>query len=82
MTAGWFVSHHFWFLDILVGGTTLQLLCKLLLAALVPAVLVPGLAAARAPRLAIGALLMLQASLLCVLEEKLYASSHQVGSFT
>ena len=59
-TGSWFVWHHFWFLDILVGNTELRMLCKLLLVALVPAILVPGLVVARAPKLVIGALLMLQ----------------------
>lgn len=64
-TGGWFVWHHFWFLEILVGNTELRLLCKLLLVALVPAILVPGLVVARAPKLVIGALLMLQVRKSC-----------------
>ena len=59
-TALWFVRHNFVFLDILVGTTHLHTLCGMLLVALVPAVLLPGLVAARAPKLAVGALLMLQ----------------------
>ena len=39
----WFVVHHFWFLDVRVGGLPVRLLCRLLLAALTPAVLLPGL---------------------------------------
>lgn len=75
-TGVWFVRQHFWFLDIIIGFTHLHTLCKLLLIALVPALLVPGLVVAQAPRHLIGALLMLQASLLCVLEERLYAPSN------
>jgi hypothetical protein len=59
-TGIWFVRQHFWFLDLLVGTTHLHLLCKLLLVALVPALLVPGFMAARASGSAIGALMMLQ----------------------
>lgn len=44
LTGVWFVSHHFGFLDIMLGPAFhLHDLCKLLLAALVPALLVPGL---------------------------------------
>ena len=55
----------------------LHLLCKVLLAAVAPALLVPGLVYAGAPPLAVGGLLVLQASLVCVLEEKLYVPSHE-----
>ncbi len=73
VTAAWFVWHHFWFLNIRVGPMHLHTLCKLALAALVPALLLPGMVLARASRSAIGALMMVQAELLCVLEEQLFA---------
>jgi len=76
MTGVWFVYQHFWFLDIIVGMLHLHIVCRLVLAALVPALMVPGLVQAKASKLAISTLLMLQASLICVLEEKLYAPSH------
>lgn len=59
----WFVMQHFWFLDIMVSGTHLHLLCKLALAALLPALMVPGLVYARAPPMAVGTLLVLQVGL-------------------
>ena len=73
----WFVRQHFWFLDILVGSMHLRSLCVLVLISLAPAVLVPGLVITRAPRLPLEALLVVQASLLCVLEEKLFTPSHE-----
>lgn len=45
VAAVWFVYHHFWFLDIAIGGVPLQVLCQLLLVALIPAALLPGLIA-------------------------------------
>lgn len=61
-TGVWFVRQHFWFLDIVIGFTHLLTLCKLLLVALVPALLVPGLVVSQASRHTIGAMLMLQVS--------------------
>jgi hypothetical protein len=56
----WFVRQHFWFLDITVGGLHLHTLCKLALAALLPALMVPGLVYSGAPLTAVDALVMLQ----------------------
>ncbi len=41
------MRQHFWFLDVLVSGVHLHTLCKLVVAALVPALSVPGLLVAR-----------------------------------
>lgn len=77
-TGVWFVRQHFWFLDILVGSIHLRSLCVLVLLALAPAVLVPGLVISGLPyRFLLEALLVGQASVLCVLEEKLFAPSHE-----
>ncbi|KAK9824524.1 hypothetical protein WJX72_011089 [[Myrmecia] bisecta] len=80
LTGGWFVFHHFWFLDIHMEGMPLRMLCKLLLAAMVPAALLPGLIASGASRSAVSALLLCQAVVMAALEEHLYAGDHAEGS--
>ena len=42
-SGGWFLWHHFWFLDIELDGMHLRVLCALVLAAMLPAALLPGL---------------------------------------
>ena len=42
-TALWFLHHHYWFLNIQVQTHGLRFLCQLILAALLPATLLPGL---------------------------------------
>lgn len=79
LTACWFVAHHFWFLDARVGHLRIHTACRLALAALVPALLVPGLIVAQAGRPAVGVLLFVQAELVCLLEEQLYSSSFLEG---
>lgn len=76
LTAGWFVHHHFWFLDIRVGFVHLHTMCQLALAALLPAVVVPGLLLAGVGRQWVGLLMLVQAELLCVLEEQMYGAHH------
>jgi hypothetical protein len=56
----WFVVHHFWFLDVRVGGLPVRLLCRLLLAALTPAVLLPGLIRSGASKSLVSTLMLLQ----------------------
>lgn len=56
----WFVYHHFWFLDIAIGGVPLQVLCQLLLLALLPAALLPGLIATGAHKDFINQQMLLQ----------------------
>ncbi len=60
LTVLWFVKQHYWFLDVHVGSFHLHTLCKLVLSALVPALLVPGLVTSHAPPSATGALLVFQ----------------------
>jgi len=59
----WFVISQFWFLDIAVSGLHLHTICKMALAALLPALMVPGLVYAKAPRSVTGVVLMLQVRL-------------------
>lgn len=76
--AVWFVWHHFWFLDmVFVDGIPLRALCALVLAALLPALLVPGLVHCSAPRALSSLLLLAQAAALVALEEWLYAGDHE-----
>ncbi|GLC46128.1 hypothetical protein PLESTB_001193000 [Pleodorina starrii] len=79
-TCVWFMRQHFWFLDILVSGMRLHTLCKLAVAALVPALTVPGLVIARVNPHIVGGLLVMQAVLVCVMEERLYAAGHEDGA--
>jgi len=41
-TAGWFLWHHFWFLDVVLDGMHLRVVCGLVFLALVPAFGIPG----------------------------------------
>ena len=56
----WFVYHHFWFLHTSVAGMPLQTVCKLILAAMVPAALLPGLVRSGGSRLHVAVLLVTQ----------------------
>lgn len=56
----WFVYHHFWFLETSVSGMPLQMLCKLALAAMLPAALLPGLVRSGGSKLHLGILLVVQ----------------------
>lgn len=76
LTAGWFVHHHFWFLDLRVGFVHLHTVCKLALAALLPALIVPGLVLAHMGRQFVGVLMLVQAELVCVLEEQMFGAHH------
>ncbi|KXZ48748.1 hypothetical protein GPECTOR_25g332 [Gonium pectorale] len=76
----WFVRHHFWFLEIDVSGMRLHTICKLAVAALVPALTVPGLVVARASSALVGALLVAQAVMLCIMEDRLYTAGHEDGA--
>lgn len=40
---GWFVWHHFWFLEVSLAGVPLRTVCGLVVAGMVPATLLPGL---------------------------------------
>lgn len=76
VTGGWLVWQHFWFLDVVLDGMHLRTLCVLLLVAAGPAFLLPGLVHVRGGRALVSPLLLIQAGLLCVLEEHLYAGDH------
>jgi hypothetical protein len=76
LTAGWFVHHHFWFLDVRVGFMHVRTLCELALAALAPALIIPGLLLEQAGRQWVGVLMLAQAELLAVLEEQMYGAHH------
>lgn len=76
LTAGWIVHHHFWFLDLRVGFVHLHTICKLAMAALLPALIVPGLVLAQVGRQFVGVLMLAQAELLCVLEEQMFGAHH------
>lgn len=66
----WFVVHHFWFLDVKVGGLPVRLLCRLLLAALAPAVLLPGLIRSGASKALVSTLMLLQVRCICICSHK------------
>lgn len=74
LSATWFVWHHFWFLHVRVGHVHLHTLCKMALAAVLPALLVPGLVLAGVGHQVVGVLLLIQAELLCVMEEQMYVA--------
>lgn len=76
LTAGWMVHHHFWFLDLKVGFVHLHTVCKLALAALLPALIIPGLVLAHVGRQFVGVLMLVQAELVCVLEEQMFGAHH------
>jgi len=54
------VYHHFWFLQTSVAGMPLQTVCKLVLAAMVPAALLPGLVRSGGSRSHVAVLLITQ----------------------
>ena len=79
-TGAWFLHHHFWFLDVSLDGMHLRTLCGLMFAALVPAFLVPGLvlggASGQRAGKTTGLLLIMQGSIIAILEEHLYAGDY------
>ncbi|KAK3268371.1 hypothetical protein CYMTET_23122 [Cymbomonas tetramitiformis] len=74
---GWFLSHHFWFLDVSFAGVHLSLLCRLLLLSLALALAIPGLVVMGCPPGLLALLLVAQAFLLGQLEESLYGGMHE-----
>jgi hypothetical protein len=75
-TAAWFVWHHFWFLDVRVGGLHVRALCALALAAALPAAALPGAVVAGAHGGPIAFHVVAQAALVVFVEEALYAGDH------
>ncbi|WPT14438.1 hypothetical protein PSENEW3_00000568 [Picochlorum sp. SENEW3] len=74
-TCAWFLWQHFWFLDIKLDGMSLKVICSLIFAAMIPAVVVPGLLMAKLP--GSGPLLVMQAVILAILEEHLSAGDYE-----
>lgn len=75
-TGGWFMWHHFWFLDVQLDGMPVRALCMLLFAAMAPAIIAPGLVAAGARGRPVEVLLLAQAALMTIAEERLFAGDH------
>ena len=68
-TCLWFLHHHYWFLNIQIQTHGLRFLCQGILAALLPATLLPGLIIGRGSKTLVGVLMLAQvrscASLCC-----------------
>jgi len=75
LTAVWFISHHFWYLDVDIGTVSLKRLCVGIVTAGMMSVLVPGMALSEMSPVLVSAAALVQSALLCLLEEHLYASS-------
>ena len=74
-TCAWFLWQHFWLLDINLDGMSLRVICGLIFAGMIPAVVVPGLLMAKLP--GSGPLLIMQAVILAILEEHLFAGNYE-----
>jgi hypothetical protein len=81
VSGGWFLWHHFSFLDVQLDGISLHNLCILILAAMVPGVLIPGLVHAGMKGPIVSSLMVVQAVLLAYTEEKLFAGDHEEVTF-
>ena len=76
-TGVWFLWKHFWFLqDIQLDGMPLRTLCILLAVAMLPGFILPGLFHAGAKNSLVAVPLLVQAALLCIIEEHLFAGDH------
>jgi hypothetical protein len=81
-TGLWFLWKHFWFLkDIHLNGMPLRTLCVLLGAAMLPALVIPGLWHSGAKHSLIAVPLLIQAGLMCVIEETLFAGDHTAVTY-
>lgn len=69
----YFLHAHFWFLDIDLDGMRVHTLCKLIVAAAVPSLLIPGFVRLQVRPALCAAALLLQATLVAVMEESMYA---------
>jgi hypothetical protein len=74
VTLGWFIYHHFWFLDVRLGHLHLHALCKMAAIAAVPALLIPGLVLVTWGHQLVGVLLLIQAEIVCVCEEQMFGA--------
>ncbi|KAL3133255.1 hypothetical protein ABBQ38_007137 [Trebouxia sp. C0009 RCD-2024] len=81
-TAVWFLHHHYWFLNIQVQTHGLRFLCQVIVAALLPATLLPGLIMGRGSRSLVGLLMVGQAGLVAYLEGQLHGGALEEGSQT
>lgn len=79
VTGAWFIWHHFWFLDIVLDGMNLRTFCVLVFIAMVPAFAIPWLISSRLPGVSL--LMILQASLMVILEEHLYSGDFMELTF-
>ena len=76
VSAAWFVVHNFWFLDVDIGSVSLRFVCVVTVASGVLCALLPGLALGGWPASGLGgALCLIEAALLCALEEHIFAAS-------
>lgn len=57
-TGLWFLHHHYWFLNIQVQAHGLRFLCQVILAALIPATLLPGLVMGQGSKSLVGLLML------------------------
>jgi len=81
-TGLWFLWKHFWFLkDIHLNGMPLRTLCVLLGAAMLPALVIPGLWYSGVKHSFIAVPLLIQAGLMCVIEETLFAGDHTAVTY-
>jgi len=80
ITGLWFVSHHFWFLDISWNSTwNVQRICALLILYTAPTAMLPGLILSRAPPALIGIALVLQSGMLSLSEAALISGNLWLG---
>ncbi len=61
-TGVWFLHHHYWFLNIEIQTHGLRFLCQVILAALLPATLLPGLIIGRGSGALVSLLMLAQVS--------------------
>lgn len=80
-TAGWFIWKHFWHLDVHLDGMPLRTLCVLLAIGMVPAFCLPGLILSGSRGKVVTLFLLVQAGLLCVAEERLFAGDHSALTY-
>lgn len=72
VSIAYFITQNFVFLDIALNGIPLRIFCYIIIAFIAVAVMLPGLVAARAPKLVTGLTAIAATALLAVLEETMY----------
>ncbi|KAA6419880.1 MAG: hypothetical protein FRX49_10243, partial [Trebouxia sp. A1-2] len=78
-TGFWFLHHHYWFLNIEIQTHGLRFLCQVILAALLPATLLPGLIIGRGSGALVSLLMLAQAGLVAYLEGQLHGGALEEG---